>query len=382
MAIKADAVVLGVGGIGSSALFHLAKLGLRVVGIEQFGIAHDRGSSHGETRAIRKAYFEHPAYVPLLESAYQNWRSLEELVRQNLLVEQGLIEIGPPNGVLIQGVRRASELHSLQLEEIERQDFEQRFSGFHLPDGHEVLYEPEGGYLLVEQCVEAYCNAARSLGAEIYSDTPVISWRMNRSDIEITTNNQTFLTDRMVITAGAWSTQMLQDLEIPLELRRKHLHWYQVPAGTYSQSKGSPVFFYETDSGYYYGFPSINSGVGHSIKLAEHSFGESTKDPSNVDRRKDTEEAKRVEAFLRRHLPLANSKSVHHKVCMYTMTPDEHFVIDKHPQNDSIVFAAGMSGHGFKFASAIGEILADLATKGTSSSPIDFLELSRFTEAN
>ncbi|MEM6469079.1 MAG: N-methyl-L-tryptophan oxidase [Planctomycetota bacterium] len=377
-----DAIVLGVGGVGSAALYHLARRGLSVLGIEQFEIAHDRGSSHGETRAIRKAYFEHPDYVPLIERAYQNWFDLEARVSlpNRLLVQQGILEIGPPDGVLIRGLRDACAHHDLLLENVDPQDFEERFAGFRLPDGNVAVYEPDGGFLHVESCIRTHTEQARAHGAQLLLGNSVLKWKENGQCVELETTGGRINADRLVITTGAWSSQILGNLGLKFKVLRKHQHWYEAKTEYYAASAGSPVFFYERPEGYFYGFPCIGeqSGFPTCIKVAEHSGGIEVSDPGMRELQRDAADVNRIEQFLSDCMPAVTLKALGHATCMYNMSPDEHFVVDGHPESERVVFAAGLSGHGFKFASVLGEILADLAESGQTDLPIDFLRLKRF----
>ena len=381
-----DAIVVGTGGIGSSALFHLAELGLKCLGIDRYSVAHSKGSSHGETRAIRKAYFEHPSYVPLLHQAYDRWRAIENSCKQNLpdhpnshslFFTPGLLEIGPPDGLLIKGIRNSVAKHSLQLEEYQADDFRQRFPGFSLPDGSVALFEPDGGYLLVEECVRACCQLAVKLGAEMISDSPVLEWKDLGEFFEVRTGKETFHTKHLVITAGAWANDLLISLGIPLQVTRKHLHWFDVTASHFNATKNSPVFFYQTEVGFFYGFPSLD---GKRIKVAEHSGGVPITGPQALSQDVDSVDRNRVVSFLKAHLDGINPTPMDHQVCMYTMSADEHFIVDCHPENDRLAFAAGMSGHGFKFASVLGERLAKLVIQGERAESLEFLRLkeSRF----
>lgn len=371
-----DAIVLGVGGIGSAAMFHLARRGLRVLGVEQLAPGHDSGSSHGETRAIRKAYFEHPDYVPLLHRAYDNWDELQSLLGSQLLHRVGLLEVGPPESVLISGIRRAAEQYQLPLEELSRSQVRSRFRGFEVPTNSVAMFEPDGGYLLVEACVQAHVQLAQRAGAELLCGTQVTGWESRSTEIVVYCREQTFTAERLIITAGAWSAKLLNELGIRLRVLRKHLHWFATShAAAYAVDAGSPVFFYDTPQGFYYGFPSLDQ---RSLKIAEHSGGETIEEPDQLDRSPDPQETARVVDFLRRHLTLLTHTEARHSVCMYTMSPDENFIVDQHPHEPRITLAAGLSGHGFKFASVLGEVLADLACSGSTRWPIDFLRLRRF----
>ncbi len=370
-----DAIVVGVGGVGSAALYHLARRGLKVLGIDRFPPGHARGSSHGDTRVIRRAYFEHPNYVPLLDRAYQNWRELETLCGQSLLAQVGLLEIGPPQGILIPGVRRASQAYALPLQELSGHEVSDRFPGFIMPDDAVAIFEPEGGYLFVEECIRNYVQQALALGAEIEIGTAVTSWISSDSSVSVDCAGTIFQSDRLIIAPGAWAPDLLSELGIRFRILRKHLHWYALNDRlAYDSRQGSPVFFYETQAGCYYGFPSLDQ---QSLKVAEHSWGDEIVDPLAVDRGRDPRESLRVEAFVSQHLSLVETRETRHEVCMYTMTEDEHFVVDIHPEFNNVCFAVGLSGHGFKFASVLGEILAGLAIDKRCALPIEFLNSRR-----
>ncbi|MEM7560938.1 MAG: N-methyl-L-tryptophan oxidase, partial [Planctomycetota bacterium] len=315
MSVIYDAIVLGLGGVGSSTLYHLAASGANVLGIEQFQLAHDRGSSHGETRAIRKAYFEHPSYVPLIQRGYDNWRKLEERSGKTLLFEQGLIEIGPPDGPLIAGLESACQQHALSLEGIPAARFHKRFPGFVLPEDCKCLYEPDGGYLLVEDCVAAYCEVAVGMGAHIAAETRCLSWTPQNGRVRVQTDKGEFCGERLVIAAGAWASRILGEVDVELSVKRKHLHWYSVPQDAYAAKDGSPVFFYETPTGYYYGFPSLSDESQGMIKVAEHSFGEDIESPDRLSKSVDNAEQARVEEFLGEYLGLEELEAVKHQVC-------------------------------------------------------------------
>jgi sarcosine oxidase len=374
-----DAIVLGMGGVGSAAIYELATRGVRVLGIDQFEPGHDHGSSHGETRAIRKAYFEHPDYVPLLQRAYEKWRALETRSGKSLLHEVGLLEIGPPDGQLISGVRESARKYNLRLEEYTAPEVVRRFPGFVIPERHVSLFEPEGGYLLVEQCIKAAVEQAVQLGATLKIGRQVTAWHASASEVRVTCGLESFTAKRLVVTAGPWASQLLSWNGLSLQVLRKHLHWVAIEPSAYP-SATSPVFFYDTPQGFYYGFPSLD---GRTIKVAEHSHGEPVTDPSTLERAVDPVELSRVERFINGHLPsvvCSGGKPLcaRNATCMYTMSPDENFFVGLHPVNSNVCFAAGLSGHGFKFASVLGEILADLALDQQTNHGISFLSPSRF----
>ena len=372
-----DCIVAGCGGIGSAALYHLAQRGHSVLGLDQFAPGHDRGSSHGETRIIRQAYFEHPSYVPLLKEAYALWEDLAVASGRNLYHETGVLQIGPEDGEVVPGVLASATQHDLDVERIDPAAFARTFPGFVLPEGTTALFEARGGYLQVEDCVRTHIEQAERLGAQLRADEPMLSFSADTRGVRVTTARETYTAAALVIAAGAWSGQLLSALEIPLTVLRKHLHWYASDTEAYLESNGCPVFFYELGERCFYGFPQRDA-LG--VKVSEHSGGELITDPATLSRQPDPRDRQDIEAFLGKHLPAVSRRPLRHDVCMYTMSPDQHFVVDTYPASSNVCFAAGLSGHGFKFASVLGAGLADLAT-GTARPAMDFLRLNRFAAA-
>jgi monomeric sarcosine oxidase len=373
-----DVIILGTGGVGSAAAYHLAKRGAKVLGIDRFAGGHDRGSSHGETRVIRQAYFEHPDYVPLLLRVYELWRELEAECGIDLLHQVGLLQVGPPEGTVVRGVLQSAKLHDLAVDSLTAEETERRFPGFRVPAGSVGVFEPAAGYLRVERCVLAHLAAAKLCGGELRSGIAAERWRAEGSGVRVITDQGDFAAAKLIITAGPWAPQVLDGLGIPLEVRRKHLYWFPASDGRYHESSGCPTYLFELPHGVFYGFPQIDE-LG--VKVAEHSGGKIVADPLTDRRVVDRADLSRVETFLANSLPGVGGPVVHHSVCYYTMSPDEQFVVDRHPQHDNVLFAAGLSGHGFKFTSVLGEALADLATQGSTGLPIGFLGLRRFRTA-
>lgn len=369
-----DGIVLGVGGFGSGAFDHLARRGLRVVGIERFGIAHDRGSSHGETRIIRKAYFEHPDYVPLLLRAYDQWHDLEESVEQVLLHDVGLLIVGPPEGEAVAGARLARTMHGVPLEDVNRSEVAARFPAFRIPEGSDAVYEPDAGYLKVEACVRAHIERGCQAGGVLRTGEVVQSWSSDGKTVTVQTDRTTYHAGFLVITAGAWSTEVLGDLRLPLDVCRKPQFWFDANPGSRSFAMGAPTFYFERSKAVFYGFPSLD---GQTMKVAEHSGGNSISNPLYLDRSPRRYEVHGVAEFVRTCLPAATESLRRHAVCMYTLTPDRHFIVDRHPQWPNVAIGAGFSGHGFKFTTVLGEALADLATQGRTDLPIGFLSATR-----
>ncbi len=372
-----DIIVIGTGGIGSAALWHLARRGVRVLGLDRFPVAHARGSSHGQTRLIRQAYYEHADYVPLLQRAYALWRELERQVERPLLVESGLVMAGPPEGAVIAGALDSARQHRLAVEHLTGIEAGRRWPMFHGPDGWDVVFEPTGGYLHVEACVEAHAEAARRAGAVLEHDVVVHGWTAATSGVTVYTSRGTWQADRLVLSPGAWAEGLLQLPEVPLQVLRKPLFWF-TPTGSRAQnfSVGAcPCFAFDTPEGFFYGFPALD---GRGVKIAEHTGGDPVDDPLAVNRSLQGDDLARVDQFRHRHLPQLQGDCSGHAACLYTMSPDQHFVVGCHPRHAQVVLAAGFSGHGFKFASVMGEVLADLATTGSTPHPIGFLSPTRF----
>jgi sarcosine oxidase len=369
-----DAIVLGVGGVGSAALYHLARRGARVLGIERFAPPHDRGSSHGQTRIIRQAYFEHPDYVPLLRRSYELWRELEAATGRKLYHATGLLEIGPPDGVVLPGVLESARRHNLAVESLSAEESQQRFPGFVVPEGCAAVFERDAGYLRVEDCVRTHVEEALRLGAQLLTGEAIRAWRVQAGRAVVETDRGRYEAAKIVLAPGAWATELLNNLGVPLRVVRKHLHWFANHDARLREDRGCPAFFYETPQGYYYGFPQIDD-LG--LKAAEHSGGDAVADPLHVDRSLDPAERARVQAFLGSHLPGVSHQPTAHAVCMYTLTPDEHFLVGRHPQWPEAALVAGLSGHGFKFTPVLGEILAQFALDGATPHPIEFLSPTR-----
>jgi sarcosine oxidase len=365
-----DAIVLGTGGVGSAALWQLARRGHRVLGMDRFPGGHDRGSSHGQSRAIRQAYFEHPNYVPLLREAYRLWEELEQEQHESLFSRTGLLEVGPADGIVVPGVLASAQQHGLSVDLLSRAEACRRFPEFSFPDDARIVFERDAGYLRVEACVLAHLRAALAAGASVVYGDAVESWRPAGDAIEVQTASSTYRAARLVITAGPWAASLLGELQLPLRIVRKHLHWYATAPSSYRPEDGCPVYFFELGTAFFYGFPQLDA---RGVKIAEHTGGQVIDDPLSDPRAVDARDRNRVESFLRRCLPQVTLQPTDHEVCFYTMTPDQHFVVDRHPDHGQVVFACGLSGHGFKFASVLGRILADLAIEGRTDLPIAFL---------
>jgi sarcosine oxidase len=370
-----DAIVIGVGGVGSAALYHLARRGARAIGLDRFPPGHDRGSSHGETRMIRLAYHEHPDYVPLLLRAYELWNELELETQKTLYHQVGILVAGPSEGDLTSGVLRSAAEHGLPIEQFSVREAGNRYAGYQLPSHFCGLFEQRAGYLMVEDCVKAHVAAAIHAGAELRSDVAVRGWRLDGSTVLVETEEEIVSADRLIVTAGAWASDLLASLNVSFQVLRKPLFWYRTREPSYQADLGCPCFLFETLGGIFYGFPQMNK-LG--VKLAEHTNGEPITDPLEIDRSLRTTDQQRIEACLMHHLPGVSRECTAHSVCMYTMSADGHFVVGQHPEFPQVAFTAGLSGHGFKFTPVLGEIMSQLALDGETCHPIEFLSHRRF----
>ena len=371
-----DVIVVGIGAMGSAACRHLAGRGARVLGLERFDIPHALGSSHGFSRMIRLAYYEHPDYVPLLRRAYDLWRQLEADSGQNLLFETGGVYMGPPDGHVVRGAVGAAELHGLDHERLSRDTLARRFPQFALPEHFVGVWEPRAGFLVPEKVIAAQAEAALRAGADLRGREEVVRWEAGTSGVAVWTNKGEYRADRLVFCGGPWTTKLVRDLGVELVVTRQVLGWVWprrpelFPLGTF------PVWGIENaDGSLAYGFPMTSDNPG--LKVARHGRGPAT-DPDQVRREATPADEAEVRGILSRNLPDGDGPLLSVRTCLYTNSPDGHFVIDFHPAHDRVVLACGFSGHGFKFASVIGQVLADLALDGASGLPVGFLGLRRF----
>ena len=371
-----DVIVVGVGAMGSSACYHLARRGLRVLGLDQFDIPHALGSSHAGSRMIRLAYYEHPDYVPLLRRAYQLWDELEAVSGQKLLYRTGGIYIGPAGGDLVAGSLRSAREHALAHEQLDWSELRRRFSQFKVHESWSGVYEPEAGFLLPERVVAAYAEAALRASADLRGREAVLDWEQHARGVTVRTARGEYHADRLVFCGGPWTGKVVRDLGVELNVTRQVLAWVW-PRDPASFALGRlPVWAIDhLDGSIHYGFPMMNDIPG--FKLAHHAPGPFT-DPDRVARDVQPGDEGTFRPVLKQMIPGADGPVLSMKVCLYTNTPDHHFIIDRHPAHDRVSIACGFSGHGFKFASVVGEILADLATGSGPRPEAEFLGLRRF----
>jgi sarcosine oxidase len=367
-----DVVVVGVGGMGSSALYHLARRGKRVLGLERFDLLHEHGSSHGLTRIIRLAYFEHPDYVPLLRRAYELWRDLESDAGEQLLHVTGIVEGGER---ILDGVVRSCAEHDIAHEILTGAEVAERFPAYHLPPAMQVAYQADGGFVVPERCIVAHVEGALARGATLRARERVIEWSETESGVRVRTERGLVEAERLVLAAGAWSQDVAR---LPAGLVhgvRQSVAWLQPTRPEVFRPDRMPVFNLALDGEHFYGFPAY--GIP-GFKLGRYDHFGSGGEPDEIPREPTLADEEPLRAFAERYFPDGAGPTVALKTCLFEPSPDEHFIVDGHPSAPSAVIAAGFSGHGYKFCSVIGEILADLAIEGSTRHDIGLFRIDRF----
>jgi sarcosine oxidase len=370
-----ETIIVGLGAMGSAALYQLARRGVRVAGFDRHAPPHPFGSTHGHSRIIREAYYEHPLYVPLVRRAYELWEELEDSWGRTLFRRTGGLMIGPPDGMLVSGARRSAHEHAIPHEELSAAEVSARFPAFCVPESMVALLETRAGVLHPEGCVAAHLALARRAGADIHVGEPVILWRSDGQGVEVETASGRYAADRVAIAAGAWAPELLPELSLPLTVERQVMHWFE-PRAEWARfaPEQCPISMIEyAPDRILYTLP--DSGEG--FKAATHHDGE-TANANTVRREVAPAEVEQVRALLRQFLPLANGELRASATCLYTNTPDRDFIIDFHPDDARVLLVSPCSGHGFKFASAIGEAVAELLVLGRSTEDLTPFSLKRF----
>jgi len=376
-----DVIVVGLGGMGSAAAWQLARRGQRVLGLERFDIPHSMGSSHGVTRIIRLPYYEDPAYVPLLRRAYELWREAEAASGDRLLVLTGSIDAGPEDGELFQGALHSARLHDLPHEVLTGEQVNARFPGYRLPASTRAVLQPEGGFVLSERAIVAHCRAAQEAGAELRARERVLGWEAHPSGegVVVTTDKGRHEAARLVLTAGAWMADLAPILAGRAVPERQVLAWLQPTRPELFTPERFPVFNLAVEEGRYYGFP-VHEVPG--FKFGRYHHRDEHAPAEEMRREVDAEDERLLREFSARYFPDGNGATQALRACMFTNTPDEHFILDHHPDHPQVVLASPCSGHGYKFCSVVGEILADLAMgDGATRHEIGFLRLGRLMAA-
>jgi sarcosine oxidase len=377
-----DIIVLGVGSMGASTCYQLAKQGYTVLGLEQFDIPHELGSHSGQSRIIRKAYGEASDYVPLLQRAYENWKTLEDETGSQVYYKTGLVYFGGTDDAFLNTVKQSSAEYKIPVNSLSVAECDQKYPQFNLPNDFQRLEEPDAGLLNPERSILLLVQQALHHGAVVRTKEKVLDWTSKNGTVTVKTDKGTYTAAKLVITAGAWAGKLVSNFAPKLKVTRQALAWVQ-PKKWDSFGLGNFPCWNIVHNGYdFYGFPILpvgQFGGPLGLKLALHYPGGDVTDTDMVNRNtKETDEKVLVD-FLNEFMPDGYQSTLTMKTCLYTNTPDENFIVDFLPGFDNTVaIAAGFSGHGFKFASVIGEILTDLAVKGATALPIDFLNAQRF----
>ncbi|HMO57555.1 MAG TPA: N-methyl-L-tryptophan oxidase [Roseiflexaceae bacterium] len=375
-----DTIIIGLGAMGSSAAYQLARRRQRVLGLERHTPAHAFGSSHGRSRIIRQAYMEGTEYVPLILRAYELWEALEQAAGERLLTFTGGLTIGPPQSAGLQGVIRSAEAYNLFHEVLDAAEVRRRFPPLQLSNDLIALYEQRAGVLVPEACINANLRLAAQQHAELHFEEPVLAWEAAAGGdrVRVTTARGSYEAERLIIAAGAWAPELLADLSIPFTIERQVLYWFDPLGGTAPFAPDHfPIYMWEFDEqSAFYGFPAQQGSPG-GVKIAFHTGGMPCT-PETIRREVLPDEVAAMRAALAERIPAINGRLLATATCMYTKVPDEHFVLGMHPHHPQVIVASPCSGHGFKFSSVIGEVLADLAQHGTTSLPISFFSPQRF----
>lgn len=369
-----DVAIVGLGAMGSAAAFQLAKRGARVAGFDRENPPHTFGSTHGRSRIIREAYFEDPAYVPLVQRAYELWATLEHDAGTSLFIQTGGLMTGPEDGLIVEGTLRSVREHGLAHELLSSGEIRARFPALAPDDDWIGVLEPRAGLLLPEACVAAYLALARAAGAELFVNETVESWSAVSGGLEVVTDRRRVVARKLVLSAGAWLPELAPDLPVALEIERQMFHWF-APArdAELCGPARCPIALWEWEPNRLVAtFPD----VGHGVKIGVHHEGEVTT-PSAVRRTTSAAEDVAARALLERVMPPAAGKQLESRVCLYTNTRDHHFLIDAHPADPNVIVASPCSGHGFKFSAAIGEVLADLVLDGGSRFDLALFAMER-----
>jgi sarcosine oxidase len=380
-----DTIIIGAGSMGSSAAYFLAKAGQKVLCLDRYPAPHIFGSHSGQSRIVRKAYFEHADYVPLLERSYQNWRMIEAESGQKLYHETGLLYLTTTQSEISNGVRHAATLHDLPLVEFNEESLSDIYPQFKSTQNKQILLEKEAGFALPELTIQTLIELAGKHGAILRMPEIVHRWNVSEGTCKVTTDKGIYSSDKLILSPGAWSSQLIPDLNIPLKVSKQSLAWFETNVSSDFSMENFTCFMIEDETqGLFYGFPELQPekfGGAGGLKIAHHhvsNYIDNLQDYS-PDNKISQEEESLLRNILSEYLPEANGRLLHATTCLYTNSPDGDFVVDFLPgYNERVIIACGFSGHGFKFVPVIGEILSDLTMKGKPDLSIDFLSLARF----
>ncbi len=365
-----DVVVVGLGGFGSATAYHLAARGRRVLGLDRHLPCHAHGASHGETRIVRQVYFEGEAYVPLLRGAHERWERLGRDAGEALFTRTGGLFLGRPDGPVFRGSVATARAGGIAHEVLDAAEVTRRFPAVRPPEETNAVFEPDAGVVSPERVVGAHLTLAARAGAELRHESPVQSWTATSSGVRVHAAGETHDAGALVLAPGRWTSDLADDLGVPLTVERRTMHWFEPPGGVDQHAVGRlPLWIWERDDGTTaYGVPAV-AGEGGGVKTSVHH---------SIVRPADSWEAEDVAELLAGLLPGLGRSVLRSVDCTYTLTPDGHFVVGRHPAHERVLVACGFSGHGFKFTPVLGEALAELVVDGVSSFPLATFDPRRF----
>ncbi len=371
-----EIAVIGAGMAGSAAALHLARRGAKVTLFDQFPFGHQMGSSHGATRLFRTAYFEHPNYVPILQRAMTMWMEFETEAGEKFFHQTGVLQAGPPDGFLLTGLNEAIRTHDLPVRRLDAAALKREHPLLSLPANFEAIFEEEAGFVFAGKTVAHQIRLAKAHGATLRPQTRIDGWEPSTDGVTLNTGNGAKRFDRVVIAAGVWANRLLDLPAAEVSTVPKMLFWRRPDTDGFDLGKGFLPFAVETgDKRLFYGFPAIDD---EGVKVAEHTGGEKIAQPEDRSDGPATNEEADLEAFLAASIPALAGRPGAHQGCLYENSSDHHFLVDRHPLSDRVIFAAGLSGHGFKFAPVLGETLAIMALEERTPAEWEFLSLKRF----
>ncbi|MCL6707621.1 N-methyl-L-tryptophan oxidase [Pseudomonas sp. R2.Fl] len=379
MTTSYDVAVIGLGAMGSAALAYLASRGAKVIGIEAHYPAHRLGSSHGDSRLIRLGYFEDPSYVPLLRRAYENWRSLEARLESEILTTTGVLQIGAPDSKIVSGTLSSCRLHDLPHIVLDRQEMARRFPAFRLDEGEIGVFDPQGGYIRPEAAIMGYLKLAAADGAAMHFGEKVVGIEPDDEGVTVVSEGARYRARKVVVATGAWIAELVPELRGMANPIRQVVAWYQPANGFVAEPHRMPCFLRdEGKEGSYFGFPAIGAD---GVKIGKHAHFRESIDPNADNPPVNEADVTLLETFAKKRVPEVASVMMKSTTCRYTMLPSEDFLIDALPHQPNVVICSACSGHGFKFTSVIGEILADLALDGETGLPVDVFAYGRHVAA-
>ena len=362
-----EVAVVGLGATGGAALYHLARRGVRAIGLERASPGHKGGSSHGESRIIRTAYFEHPSYVSLVRAAFANWRALEAASGQRLITPTGILEAGYAGSNLVAATLESIREHDLPHARMTGREASARFPAFNLPDDWETVFQPDAGILAADRAIALHIEGAKGAGAEVRAQTAVAAIEPRAGSVRIVlADGGVIEAGAVIVAAGAWINQLVPELAGQLTLSRQAVSWFAPARPDLTTPERMPVFLLDADADpatgapadVIYGFPDF---AGTGVKAASHLLGRTLESGDAARQDAGAEDTAPIAAALARLIPAAAGSVKQRTTCLYTSTPDADFIVDRHPADPRLILASACSGHGFKFASVLGEILADLA---------------------